>query len=135
MFSLLLPGNHRDEQVLTGVLTRLVNEECGDKKFVGIKNGSKDGFILLLFDGKVILQDFVDKLNHKYHIMLGTPEDTPHKCPKHLSGLLNKHKVPGNMCALVKGLLKMNYMAEAVDATKSILRSRKLFFRLVCLCL
>ena len=60
-----------DKKALTDVVTRLVNEEYGDKKFVGIQNGRPDVFILLLLlESNVILQDFADKLNDKYHIML-----------------------------------------------------------------
>ena len=112
---------------LTDVVTRLVNEECGDRKFVGIKNVCRDEFLVLLFQSGVILQDLTDNLNNKYQIRLGTPENTPHRCPKHLLYLLEKYNVPGDMRAVVKGLLENQHISEALYATKEILISRTLF--------
>lgn len=128
-------SNNLNSNRMHDVVTRLVKQECGHQKFVGIKNAFEDGFIVLLLESNVILPVLTDKINHKYHIMLGTPEDTPHECPKHLLGLLNKYNVPGYMCAVVEGLIKIKHISEAVDATKLILKSRKLFFHLMSLLL
>ena len=54
-FLLLLTSTQRDQlqcdddrKALTDVVIRLINEEYGDKKFVGIQNGRQGVFILLL---------------------------------------------------------------------------------------
>ena len=120
---------------LTEVVTRLVNTECGNCKFVGVQNPRRDGFVLLLLDSKVILHEFTDKLNTQYQIRLGTPENTPHGCANHLLYLLKQYNVPGDISAAVKGLLKNKHISEAVYATKEILMSRMLFVEWVCLLL